>query len=296
MQYKTDKMHNGELNQKRLFTSKGEKREFMITKLHHTLQVMDSYTTKMHKNDFFQLIYITNGTGIQYIDLQAYEIKKGDIVFLNTWQQHSWSFNTTIQGYLLSFTPSFLTQFVSDHLFVHDLPFFKKFTTHHVLELSDELNQAIQLAMDCMLKDYETENGAYINLLRTYLLEVLLLCKKEIETTASGNKNGAKSNALIKSFESLIDKHFFEYRFPKEYAKVLLVTPNYLNAMCQRVKNQSAGDMIRDRILMECKRLLIHTNLSASEIAYQLNFKDNSYFSRFFKKHIGLAPDEFRRK
>ncbi|MBB1138054.1 helix-turn-helix domain-containing protein [Myroides sp. WP-1] len=289
-------MYSRDLNRQGLFTSKGEKKEFIITKLHHSLMRMGSYTTKMHKNDFFQIIYITGGTGIQYIDLQAYEVKQGDVIFLNTWQQHSWSYNSTTQGYILSFSPSFITQFVSDHLFVHNLPYFKRFTSHHLLELKYELSEWIQDTMDRMHKEYETENGEYLNLVRAYLLEILLLCEKEIDKAESSNSNHAKSNELVKAFEALIDKHFYEYRFPKEYAKVLLVTPNYLNALCQKIKNKSAGDMIRDRILIECKRLLIHTNLSASEIAYQLNFKDNSYFSRFFKKHIGIAPDEFRRK
>jgi len=289
-------MYNGVLNKQGLFTSKGERKDFIIKRLHHTLQHLNNYSTKMHKNDFFQIIYITAGTGIQYIDLQAYEVKQGDIIFLNTWQQHSWTYNTTTQGYVLSFTPSFITQFVSDHLFVHDLPFFRRFTAHHLLPLEGELNTWVQITMDRMLNEYETEHGEYMNLVRTYLLEVLLLCKKEIDKITQGSANNIKSNELVKSFESLIDKHFYEYRFPKEYAKVLLVTPNYLNALCQKIKKKSAGDMIRDRILIECKRLLIHTNLSASEIAYQLNFKDNSYFSRFFKKHIGVAPDEFRRR
>lgn len=289
-------MYNGNLNKQVLSDSRGERREFIAMKLQHALRLENSYTIPMQKNDFFQIILITAGSGIQYIDLQAYEVKAGDIVFINTWQQYRWSYNASTQGYLLRFTPSFITQFVSDHLFVHDLPFFKRFTNHHLVELGNELKDILLIAMERILKEYETEDGEYINLIRTYLLEVLLLCKKEIDQTALTSLTFIKSNDLIKSFESLIDKHFYEYRFPKEYAKVLLVTPNYLNAMCQKVKQKSAGDMIRDRILIECKRLLLHTNLSASEIAYQLNFKDNSYFSRFFKKHIGIAPDEFRRR
>ncbi|WP_410880115.1 helix-turn-helix domain-containing protein [Myroides sp. DW712] len=289
-------MYNGDLNKRQLFDINGEKKEFIITKLQHTLRLENSYTTKMSKDDFFQLIFITGGTGVQYIDLQAYEVKAGDVIFLNTWQQHRWSYNTSTQGYLLRFTPSFITQFVSNHLFVHDLPFFKRFTHHHVLSLEGDLNTTLRLTVERMLKEYETEDGEYLNLLRTYLLEVLLLCKKEIDHTSFVSLTEAKSNELIKSFELLIDKHFYEYRFPKEYAKVLLITPNYLNAMCQKIRQKSAGDLIRDRILIECKRLLIHTNLSASEIAYQLNFKDNSYFSKFFKKHIGISPDEFRRR
>jgi len=289
-------MYNGDFTKRQLFDIKGEKKEFIISKLQHDLRLENSYTTKMTKNDYFQLIFITGGTGVQYIDLQAYEVKSGDVIFLNTWQQYRWAYNADTQGYFLRFTPNFITQFVSNHLFVHDLPFFKRFTSHHVLALNPDLNETLLLTLERMLKEYETEDGEYLNLLRTYLLEILLLCKKEINQSSFTRLTSVKSNELIKSFESLIDQHFYEYRFPKEYAKVLLVTPNYLNAMCQKIKQKSAGDMIRDRILIECKRLLIHTNLSASEIAYQLNFKDNSYFSRFFKKHMGIAPDEFRRK
>jgi len=61
------------------------------------------------------------------------------------------------------------------------------------------------------------------------------------------------------------------------------------------MKGKSAGDLIRDRILLESKRLLMTTNLSASEIAYRLNFKDSSYFTRFFKKYVRQTPDEYRR-
>ncbi|WP_158963609.1 helix-turn-helix domain-containing protein [Myroides fluvii] len=290
-------MYNGDLNKHGLFDSKGERREFIAMKLQHALRLENSYTTaQIQKNDFFQLILVTGGKGVHCIDLQTYEVKAGDIIFLNTWQQHHWSYDAAIQGYVLRFTPSFITQFVSDHLFVHDLPFFKRFTKHSVLELQGELKDNIQIAMERMLTAYETEDGEYINLIRAYLLEVLLLSKKEVDQTSLTSLNSVKNNELIKSFESLIDKHFYEYRFPKEYAKVLLISPNYLNALCQKIKHKSAGDMIRDRILVECKRLLIHTDLSASEIAYQLNFKDNSYFSRFFKKHIGVGPDEYRRK
>lgn len=279
-----------------LFDIKGQKQDFIGMKLQHALLLNDSYTTRVHKNDFFQIIFITAGTGIQYIDLQAFEVKKGSLIFLNTWQQHRWSFNQNTEGYILSFRPSFITQFVSDHLFVHNLPFFKRFTAHHTLETQGELSDKIENAIHQIIKEYEIESKKQVNLIRTYLLEILLLCKKEIDNDDLSTINHSYSNELIKSFEALIDQHFYEYRFPKEYAKVLLVTPNYLNAVCQKVKNKSAGDMIRDRILIECKRLLINTNLSASEIAYQLNFKDNSYFSRFFKKQIGISPDEFRRK
>jgi AraC family transcriptional activator of pobA len=54
--------------------------------------------------------------------------------------------------------------------------------------------------------------------------------------------------------------------------------------------------VIRDRVLLEAKRLLTNADMTAAEIAYELNFEDNSYFSRFFKKYEGVGPDEFRKR
>jgi len=64
---------------------------------------------------------------------------------------------------------------------------------------------------------------------------------------------------------------------------------------CQDLLGRSAGEVIRDRVLLEAKRLLTNAGMTATEIAYELNFQDNSYFNRFFKKYEGVTPDEFRR-
>lgn len=100
---------------------------------------------------------------------------------------------------------------------------------------------------------------------------------------------------LLKSFQHLIDKHFRTIKLPKEYAEFLYVTPNHLNALCQDLLGKTAGDLIRDRVLLEAKRLLTNADLTVTEVAYDLNFQDNSYFNRFFKKNVGVTPDDFRK-
>ena len=83
-------------------------------------------------------------------------------------------------------------------------------------------------------------------------------------------------------------------KLPKEYAGLLFVTPNHLNAVCKEVLGRSAGEVIRDRVILEAKRLMVNQELSISEIAYKLNFPDNSYFSKFFSKYAGVSPEKFR--
>ncbi|WP_242692211.1 helix-turn-helix domain-containing protein [Aridibaculum aurantiacum] len=77
---------------------------------------------------------------------------------------------------------------------------------------------------------------------------------------------------------------------------MLYVTPNHLNALCKDVTGRPAGELIRDRVLLEAKRLLINAKMSISEIALELDFTDNSYFTKFFKKYEGVTPEVFRKQ
>jgi AraC-like DNA-binding protein len=81
-----------------------------------------------------------------------------------------------------------------------------------------------------------------------------------------------------------------------EYAKLLGITANYLNETVKTVTGQTAGELIRDRLLLEAKRWLIHSELSIAQVADQLHFDDPSYFSRFFKKYAHCSPGDFRRQ
>jgi AraC-like DNA-binding protein len=94
---------------------------------------------------------------------------------------------------------------------------------------------------------------------------------------------------------ALINRHYRSMRLPREYAEQLYITPNHLNALCQDLLGKTAGDVIRERVLLEAKRLLTNEQKSVSEIAGELNFPDNSYFSRFFRKYTGQSPEEFRK-
>ncbi|PTS97440.1 AraC family transcriptional regulator, partial [Pedobacter sp. HMWF019] len=73
------------------------------------------------------------------------------------------------------------------------------------------------------------------------------------------------------------------------------ITPNHLNALCNDLLGKSAGEIIRERVILEAKRLLINLDLSVAEIAERLNFSDQSYFIKFFKKYEEITPEKFRK-
>ena len=82
---------------------------------------------------------------------------------------------------------------------------------------------------------------------------------------------------------------------PKEYAAQLSVTPNYLNAVVKEYLGKPAGNVIKNRIVLEAKRLLSHTTLSVRQISLELGFSDNSHFGKYFKNSTGQTPETFRK-
>ena len=103
------------------------------------------------------------------------------------------------------------------------------------------------------------------------------------------------NQTLVRNFQKLIAENYTRLKLPKKYAEMLYITPNHLNAVCKDILEMSAGDMIRNRLVLEAKRLLTNQQLNINEIAFALNFNDNSYFTKFFKKTEGITPEAFRK-
>jgi AraC-like DNA-binding protein len=131
--------------------------------------------------------------------------------------------------------------------------------------------------------------------LRILMLQVFFTVA-DVNVHKTDQQASSSGFRLLRKFQKLIEKNYAGLRLPKDYAGMLAVTPNHLNAVCSQILGLSAGDMIRNRIQLEAKRLLVNLELPISEIAYKLNFNDNSYFTKFFKKHAGVTPEEFRKQ
>ena len=132
-----------------------------------------------------------------------------------------------------------------------------------------------------------------LDMVRLHLLELFISVQRNI----SNNKSAAvpqQNQLILYNFRKLVNSNFAEKHLPKDYASLLYITPNHLNALCKDLLGKPAGEVIRDRVLLEAKRLLVNDGLSIAQIAAQLNFADNSHFTKFFKKYTGITPELFR--
>ncbi|HYK76019.1 MAG TPA: AraC family transcriptional regulator, partial [Daejeonella sp.] len=175
-------------------------------------------------------------------------------------------------------------------------PFFDGSVNNSVLNIPEEYREQIKELFEELLHE-ETGNKKYsANMVRVLLLKIFILISRFSIQNGKSAINSSYNYTLLKNFQQLIERNYTTLKLPKDYAELLYITPNHLNALCNDMLGVSAGEIIRNRIILEAKRLLINLEMSISEISNQLNFNDNSYFSKFFKKQVGLTPEEFRKK
>ncbi len=248
-----------------------------------------------HGHSFYHLVFFTKGSGTHTIDFDLFEIKKNQIYFMAPGQVHTWEFKGEMDGYVVNFSAAFFQSFLLRPEYLEAFSFFNGVTAESVLNLSTEAGKPIVAVFEELIAQAKSNYTFRWDMIRVLLLKIFILIdQKNVSSHTSHIPN--YNYALLKNFQKLIEKNFTKLKLPMEYAELLYITPNHLNALCKDHTGMAAGELIRNRVILEAKRLLINKDISISEIAYELNFSDNSYFTKFFKKQVGVTPEEFRKK
>jgi AraC-like DNA-binding protein/mannose-6-phosphate isomerase-like protein (cupin superfamily) len=256
-----------------------------------------NYLFQPHRHSFYHLVFFCKGEGRHSIDFASFPVTRGQIYFMNPGQVHNWEFSGEVDGYIVNFSPRFFELFLAhpDHL--GQFSFFSGQSADQVIDLSISAQQQVTELFEKILDEVRTRNEMSVDMILTLLLQLFIHVDRIVTAGRPESDPVAKPSRLIlKNFRKLVEENFMKLKLPKEYAALLYVTPNYLNSLCQDVLGISAGEVIRERVILEAKRLLVNAALSITEIAYRLNFQDNSYFSKFFKKQTGITPEDFRKQ
>lgn len=242
-----------------------------------------------HRHSFYHLVLFTKGSGTHTIDFVKFDVQPFQIYFMAPGQVHSWDFNGPADGYIIHFSADYFRPFLLNPSYLEQFSFFSGISGQCVCQLPEIIHPEIVRIFEALLKD------PYKDMVRLRLLELFTTVEK---STVHNDQQHLPSHTskLLKSFQQLINQYYRTMRLPKAYAELLYITPNHLNALCRELLGKTAGDVIRERVLLEAKRLLTSAGMSVLEIAYELNFKDNSYFTRFFRNYEGMTPEEFRKK
>jgi AraC family transcriptional activator of pobA len=225
---------------------------------------------KSHRHEFHAFIYVTAGSGSHIIDFEEYPLLVNRCFYIGYGQVHAWKLLKHIKGFVLLFTEDFYNSIYTGNKLI------KSDNLLNELSIYTDIPWEKVADWDAIFKQIESE---YIKKEQDWKLIVCLLLKAIALRFKRGNRKKhifseklKRKNDMIIQYKDLINEFYIEFKTPKNYADKLNITPNYLNAVCKEVTGKSAGQLIKERIVLEAKRLIIHTQLTISEIAHKPRF------------------------
>jgi AraC family transcriptional regulator, transcriptional activator of pobA len=254
------------------------------------------FIRKPHLHDFYSILFITCGEGTVRICNDLHTVEPRTIYLVAPNQIHSLEGLENAEGIVFFFCQDFYVEEFSFirllNVFSNLTPAENNFTPYNKLS-GNGISPLIELVKSVQ-QEYETHtpsnNSAVI--IRS-LLNIMILKLSDSFGSSSG-KTSRNESTFIHSLSHLIESYFIQEHSIGFYIEALNITEKHLNDVCNRNFNCGLKKILMDRLMQESRRLLLYSELSVSQIAYKMNFEDNSYFNKVFRKNTGLTPKRFR--
>lgn len=256
-------------------------------------QLLDRIDVKKHwRNRFYSIFIFKEANGSVIIDDMLYELKKDRMVFLNYNEVYYFTPSVEPEGYAVLFTKSFYNHVYTGNKLIRSDTAMAEMP--QVIDLNNTSVAEFWQQFYLIRKEYGRKRLFTKEIicmqLKIFILRYIRAAKmmKERKLPADHKKE------IVTKFSELVNKFYKELKTTAPYAEKLNLSPNYLNTLVKQHLALSAGQFIKNRVILEAERLLLHTNLSVTEISYELGFTDNSHFGKYFKSLTNKSPKIYR--
>jgi AraC family transcriptional activator of pobA len=247
-----------------------------------------SYLNDPGRKDFFEIVWLKNEDPLHGISDPAYRIKGDWIYLIPPYRVHQLN-KAGKNGELISFKRSMLEEEDKDFL----LDLFRIFNVQgefSCLRLDEDAAKELGSIYSIMESEYQKGNNFEMMKALLKVLLLKLISVKELEFTSHDIHQ-----KRVYEFLMLLESNFQTVTNIDFYAGKLGISSKRLNQILKEKLDKTGTQIIHDRIILEAKRKIIHSEVTIKEIAYELGFSDRPYFSRFFKKQTGQTPEEFQK-
>jgi AraC family transcriptional regulator, transcriptional activator of pobA len=253
----------------------------------------NNWVIKQHFHQkLFQIFHIKSGSGLILFEKREIPFASPCIICIPESSPHGFLFEPNSSGSVITFSVSLLDKICMDS------PATKlEFSQMRVIEGNGNKGSFGKLAtliglLKTEIEEPQLEKNLVLKSIITLLItEIFRLSYSENRESFVG-KN--RSLAIFNIFQKSIIQSRNPQKNIQEYAAEQNISSIHLNRICKEIASKTANSAINAYFILEAKKYLLHTDYSISEVAYQLNFNDAAYFSRLFKKNVGVNPKEFR--
>ena len=238
------------------------------------------------------LIFVTEGSYKTKIGFKEYTIIPNNILVIQAGTVFSSDdISKNVKGYTCHFHPDLLVREFGNRSLVSDFHFLNN-GNYPIIGVNQNSKNAILNVFQRLAVEFKREEKPNPDIVHSYLY-ALLTELKILYRIENINKQNA-SYRITTQFRILANSKAKDNLKVADFARLMNISPNHLNKSVRTTTSKSASEIIEEIRLIEIKYLLYQSNLSISEISYEMGYLDVSYFSRFFKKREGVSPKEFR--
>jgi AraC family transcriptional regulator, transcriptional activator of pobA len=258
----------------------------------------------LYRAGFFRIIHFTNASLRYMIPDKEHDIIDNCLCFTFPGKLESWTRVGRLYGHVIYFNPSFAGLDITRSNFNEAYPYFN-FDSESMIPLTTEESGKLTRLEDEMILEIGSESIDKLEMILKYLHLYLLQVKRiYLSKVNSFTPEEKSSKSLLRRFYKELDDYLLETPEMEKseiptvslIAKKLFVNANYLNSIVKKVTGKTASAHIQEKLMLEAKSLLIHTDLNIADIAYKLGFSSTPYFNRFFKKNVSLPPLSYRKQ
>ena len=243
---------------------------------------------------FYYVTWIETGSGYYTLDFKDYEVRPQTIYFLLPGQVHAWRLNDDFKGLSLIFKPEYLVMGQSQGG-LGQLELLQYQRERPFVSVPETQIENFRNLLQEMRAEYLADHLGRNIVLQAQLQQFLVKAERLYTTQRRpGAVHDRAAAALARSFLTLLSNKILELRTVADFAVALEVSPVYLSEVVRDTTGQPPSVHLRQRLVLEAKRLLAHTDNTVQAIGYHLGFDDPAYFSRFFKREAGVTPKQFR--
>lgn len=243
----------------------------------------------------YEVIWVLKGEGVYWLNLEKRRITEGTIFCIKPGQCYKIEAVDMLEGFVISFHESFLGIGDQEIEFGYRSALIRLFDRGQAVAEDHVLSADMREIAEKLLYEFGNVDLFRTEILQRYLKVFLVYLARQFEQGRTEQFRDKKPIDLVERFFSLLNKDFSIKRMVADYARQLLVTPNYLNETVKKNTGRSAGYHIRQRIILEAKRMVTYADANTKEVAYTLGFSDMAHFSRFFKQNAGLNFSDFKK-
>ncbi|MCI4669048.1 MAG: helix-turn-helix transcriptional regulator [Bacteroidia bacterium] len=249
-------------------------------------------TPNRHRHDFHAIFFIQEGTSLQEIDFEDYHITSNQVMLIPEGAVHWEKEIIHMSGYTILFKNDFFSN--AQKRLLDGLMDYAVALRKLLIDMKPEVaNQIIPYFELLMLEQAEGENQNQTFILQNLMLALLNKLEGLMQSLPE-SQSFVKYRGPFQNFVQLVENSFTQQNKLDFYAEKLNMTKRKLNEAVKLITGQTAANFIIDRIILEAKRELSFSGKSIKELAFELGYESQYYFSRIFKNRTGKSPEQFR--